>query len=203
MIRKPYRRCTPEEIRYLKENIIGRSYNEITELFNRHFGLRGKKKLSFWQIKGILQRHKLSSGLPRRFLPGHIPHNKGRTSYYFRPGYTAYNYCPIGTERINSRGHVEVKIADPNRWKSKHTLIWEAANGPVPRGHVIIFADKNKLNFSPDNLLLVSKNELMVMNRCGLFFGHGKLAETGRLIADVKLLIAKRKREAGSGRRRV
>jgi hypothetical protein len=167
-------RCASDEILFIKENIAGRSYAEMTNLFNKHFALRGKKKLTSGQLRHILRKYKLSNGLPRRFLPGHTPHNKGRISYYFQPGYSAYNYLPVGTAQTDFYGYVKVKVADPDVWESKHTLIWEKANGPVPKGHVIIFADKNKLNFCLDNLIMVSRSELMVMNRNGrpYFFGQ-------------------------------
>jgi hypothetical protein len=89
-----------------------------------------------------------------------------------------------------------VKIADPSEWKMKHVLVWEKANGKVPRGSVIIFADGDKTNFRLKNLLLVTRRELAVMTRCGLIYGHSGLTKTGKLIADVKLLIGDRKRAA-------
>jgi hypothetical protein len=105
-----------------------------------------------------------------------------------------WNYDPVGTERINPDGYVDIKIANPNKWKGKHRIIWEKANGPVPKGYAIIFADGNRRNFKLKNLLMVSRAELSVMNKLGLIYKNSDLTKTGKLIADIKLQIGKRKR---------
>jgi hypothetical protein len=106
----------------------------------------------------------------------------------------------VGTERINGEGYIEVRIRNPSGkpWKNrkaKHRAIWEKAHGKILKGRVIIFADGNKLNMSLDNLLLVTRSELAVMNRLGLISAHRDLTEAGKAIADIKLLIARRVRE--------
>jgi hypothetical protein len=196
------RNYTMEEIKFVKKKIVGRSYTDMLHLFNEHFGLRGKEKLTFGQVRGILQRHNLSNGLPRRFQPGHIPHNKGIKGFctpglkisQYKPGNIPSTCKPIGAERKNGYGYVEVKIAHPNVWKSKHTVIWEKANGSVPKGEIIIFADGNKMNFDLENLLMISKRELIIMNRNGLIYDNGIFTETGKLIADIKIRINDRTR---------
>jgi hypothetical protein len=205
---KHYRCYTPEEIRFITKTIAGRSYAEMTDLFNQHFGLRGKKKLKPGQMKGFLKNHKLRNSRDCRFRPGHIPANLGRKGYcppgsekgWFRPGHRPWTYKPVGTERINSDGYVDVRIHNPSgkpwkNWKAKHRIIWEKAYGKIPRGRVIIFADGDKLNLALDNLIMVSRSELAVMNNCGLISKDGDLTRIGKSIADIKLVIAKRKRE--------
>jgi hypothetical protein len=174
------RNYTPEEIRFIRKNIAGRSYADMTDLFNRHFGLRGKKKLTFGQMKGTLIRRGIGNGLSGRFLPGCASANRK----------------PVGTECMGGGGYVVIKTADPSVWKYKHVVIWEKAHGPVPKGHVIMFADGNKLNLRLSNLLMVSKKVIGVMNRCGLIFTHKDLTKTGKLVADTKILIYERQREA-------
>lgn len=47
-----------------------------------------------------------------------------------------------------------------------HKVIWERANGrPVPRGHVVRFADGNKNNLAPDNLRLATRNDVARENQ--------------------------------------
>ena len=77
---------------------------------------------------------------------------------------------PIGGERL-SKGYVMVKVAEKpsvpggrDNWKFKHVHVWEEANGPVPDGHVLVFADRDKTNCSLDNLLPVPKSLVPVMN---------------------------------------
>jgi hypothetical protein len=205
---------TAEEIRFVEKKIAGRSYAETAALFNEHFGLRGKKKLTLGQMRSFLQYHKLRNGRDCRFRPGGVSHNKGKKGYcspgsekgWFKPGRKTWNWKPAGTERINADGYVEVRIRNPSgkpwkNWKPKHRLIWEKAHGRIPRGRAIIFADGDKSNITLGNLLMISRRELAVMNRWGLISSRRDLTETGKLIADLKLLIAERGREMKKARK--
>lgn len=64
---------------------------------------------------------------------------------------------PIGKETVWNN-YVFVKVAKPDVWRAKHLLIWEAAHGPVPDGHLVMFADGDPRNFCLDNLILVSRS---------------------------------------------
>jgi hypothetical protein len=104
-------------------------------------------------------------------------------------------------------GYVVIKFSDrKNRgnknWRRKHAIIWEKAHGKIPPGHVVIFADGDRLNFDLDNLLLVSRGEHGVMNRWGLRSGHGELTRAGLAVADIKMAIAERKRGIKKTKRR-
>jgi hypothetical protein len=158
------RRYTPEETLFIKENHSGRSYAEMTELFNRRFGL----------------------SLPKRAIADKI-------NYGGYPGARKMGPVPIGKERIGRLGYVEVKTGPRKKdWKSKCKVIWEAANGPIPEGHRVIFADGDKSNFDPDNLLLVSLQELGLMNLHGLRAPDKALTKAGKIVANIKLLIRER-----------
>jgi hypothetical protein len=209
---KPYHYYTPEEIRFIKKKIPGKSYADMTVLFNEHFGLRGRKKITLAQMNSFLNNHKLCNGRDCRFRPGQASHNKGKKGCppgsekgWFKPGQKPWTWKPVGTERINREGCIEVRIRNPSgklwkNWKPKHRIIWEKAHGKIPRGHVIIFADGNRLNLALDNLLMVSRSELAVMNHEGLISAHKDLTKIGKSIADIKLLIAERKREKKAGK---
>ncbi|MDR0639535.1 MAG: HNH endonuclease [Spirochaetaceae bacterium] len=112
-----------------------------------------------------------------------------------KKGGRPWNWRPAGSGRINTEGYAEVKVREPDKWQAKHTLIWEAANGKVPKGHTVIFADGNRQNLKLTNLLLVSRSELAVMNRRGLIFGNAELTRAGKQVADLKMLIAVRKKK--------
>lgn len=105
------------------------------------------------------------------------------------------NFKPVGSERINAKGYVEVKVRNPNTWKLKHRVVWEQANGKIPKGHRILFADGNRLNMAPDNLLLVSRGELAVMNHFRLISAHKDLTKVGKSVAEIKLLLAARRKK--------
>jgi hypothetical protein len=201
----PPHQYTTAEIRFLERKVTGRSHAELTELFNRRFGLN-------FTVSGIgsaLSRLGLRNGRDCRFQSGLVPHNKGKTGCcpagsekgWFKPGHRPWTYKPVGTERTNSDGYIDVRIRNPSgkpwkNWKAKHRLIWEKAHGKIPRGHVVIFADGDKRNFALDNLLLVSRSEHAVMNRRALRAPDAELTKAGKAVADIKLLIAERKRGA-------
>lgn len=192
---------TPEQAEFIKKNVVGRSRKELTEMFNSHFGLN----LGVNQIAAFIGNHGLKNGLDGRFKPGDVPFNKGKKgiSYegmkatQFKKGNRPANWVPIGTKRISKDGYIEVKVADGRlnkNWKAKHIQVWETANGPVPKSHVVIFGDGNKRNFNLNNLLLVSRAQLARLNQNNLIQDDADLTRTGIIIADIHNKIGERKR---------
>lgn len=191
---------TPEQIEFFKEHVFDRGNQELTEIINNHFGLN----LSCAQIKYFKKNHKLTSGLTGRLPKGHKPFNKGRKGVdgweptQFKKGHRPHRYKPIGSERINGDGYVDIKIQDgmaQKNWKGKHILILEEHHGrPLPPGHAVIFGDGNRRNFDPDNLILVSRKQLLVMNMKKLIQGDADLTRTGIIVADIISKISERKR---------
>ena len=57
---------------------------------------------------------------------------------------------------------------------------------------MIIFADGNKKNFNIENLILVSRKELAVLNKNNLIKNDIELTNIGVTIAKVKIAIAKK-----------
>lgn len=61
-----------------------------------------------------------------------------------RPAHEARNYKPVGTLRVNAEGVLERKVTDDHpvparRWVSVARLVWEAARGAIPAGHLVRF----------------------------------------------------------------
>jgi hypothetical protein len=194
----------PHHIRFLKGIVKGRSYAEITGVFNKKFGFA----ISVSAMKALIGRYNLKNGRDCRFSPGQTPHNKGKKGYYapgsekgwFKPGQRPVTTMPLGSERINADGYVEIKYSEKsgpskNRWKGKHVLVWEQANGPVPKGHAVIFADGNRRNFKPENLVLVSRKELAVLNHTSMLSSKDEdITKASVNIARLKVITADLKR---------
>lgn len=190
----------PEKIqRFIVENHKGTSPKDMAEQLNKTF----KTSYTRNQIGAYYKNHKLNSGIDSRFPKGHVPANKGMKGIggweptQFKKGNKPANWVPLGTERINVDGYIEVKIADGKlnkNWKAKHIHVWEAANGPVPKGHVIIFGDGNRLNLDLDNLLLVTRQQLVRLNQNNLIQDNAELTKTGIIIADIQNKIGELKR---------
>jgi hypothetical protein len=60
---------------------------------------------------------------------------------------------------------MRIKIAEPNKWQMLHVYIYEHKHGKIPKGYCVIFKDKNTLNTRLDNLMLVSRDELVRLNQ--------------------------------------
>ena len=65
----------------------------------------------------------------------------------------------------NGYWYMRIKIAEPNKWQMLHAYIWEHKHGKIPKNHCVIFKDKNTLNARLDNLMLVSRAELVRLNQ--------------------------------------
>lgn len=181
-------RYSEEEEQFLIDNVKGITLIELTDKFNNKFNLN----LSENAIG--CRKHKLgiTSGIVGgQFKKGHNTWNKGtkglmkanKTS--FKKGNVPQNYRPVGSERINKDGYIEVKVSDPNKWETKNKIVYKKYFGDIPKGYKVIYADGNKFNNEPDNLILVSSSELLIANRNHLIYNNKDLTESGILISKV------------------
>lgn len=133
--------------------------------------------------------------------PGATPWNKGlpgstglhpnSRSTQFRKGEmqgaAQHNYVPIGTLRLTKDGYLERKVTDDTsiyparRWIALHRLVWEAARGPIPPGHIVVFRIGQKTvieaELTIDRLECISRGEHAKRNH-----PRSKSPELGRLI---------------------
>ena len=93
----------------------------------------------------------LLSCVATRFTPGHTAWNKGMKGLDL--GGKATRFCkgnkpqatrPVGSYRLNNDGHLQRKIGEASgnnsqRWRGVAELVWTAANGPLPPGHIVVF----------------------------------------------------------------
>lgn len=193
-------RYTKEQTDFIKINVKNRGNKELTNMFNAHFGLNLKKS----QIRAFKKNHKLSSGLDGKFKPGHVPANKGRKGVdgweptQFKKGHKPWNYMPIGSERVNGDGYVDIKIQDGKKqknWKGKHIILWEKEYGPVPKGYAVIFGDGNKRNFEINNLISVSRKQLITLNKMGLIQKDADLTRSAIHVVNLHHKISSRRKK--------
>lgn len=184
-----------EEKEYLKEITPGKHYKEILELMNKKF----EHTFTINQIKNAINRYKLNTGFNGQFNKGHTPANKGtkgltganKTS--FKKGQKPVNWRAICSERITVDGYIEIKVAEPNKWRLKHQVVWEKHNGKVPKGYTLIFGDGDRQNLDINNLIVVSRKQLLVMNRNSLIKNDVNLTKTGVIVADLISKISEKK----------
>ena len=110
---------------------------------------------------------KSPASIAARFQKGSVPPNKGKKvspevytkiqPTMFKKGSTPVNHRDVGAERVNVDGYIEIKVAEPNRWRLKHRVMWEQVNGKIPRGYNVQFKNHNPLDCRIENLYLISK----------------------------------------------
>ena len=185
--KKPHHKWTDEEKEYLASIVKGSTYKEITKQMNDKF----EYNFSEEQIKGAMARYKLPTGTGGYFKKGSTPWNKGLKGYMganktsFKKGAIPPNQVPIGTESITKGGYIKVKVGEPNKWKLKQRYIYEQHYGEIPNNYNVIFADRNIQNFDINNLVLVSKAEMLILNNNKLIYEDNELTKVGVNIAKV------------------
>jgi len=183
MIRKPW---TKKEIETLKRLYPVMLTSELAEQLGRTerslyaqaqiLGLSKAQEYLDGPQSGRLSKRD-TRGLPTRFKPGHIPHNKGSKGWQaggkayatkFKSGNRPHTWVPIGSERISKDGIRQRKVSDtgyaPSDWKSVHSLVYQEHFGPIPAGHIVVFRNGDRNDLGPENLELITKAENMRRN---------------------------------------
>ena len=123
-----------------------------TDLISRAciLGLKKSKKI----MREVEKRRTRNFSAKHQFKPGLVPWNKGMRGFdpvlgrgLYRPGNRSPQALPIGTTRVrgaskrdaDARLYLEKKIAEPSKWIRVHRLVWEAANGSVKPGYIVVF----------------------------------------------------------------
>jgi hypothetical protein len=164
------------ETAWLKANAT-LSRNQVAAAFATAFG---RTDVTAGQIIGWRKRNQVKTGRTGRFPKGNAPPNKGRKGYvapgsekgWFSKGRAPHNARPIGYETVNSYGYVLICVHRPNPFRPdqpthmafKHRELWEAQNGPMPKGHALKCLDGNKLNCDPANWEAIPKGLLPRLN---------------------------------------
>lgn len=183
---------TKEQREFIYSNYLGIGNKELTKLFNERF----QTYLPVQKIKTFKHSRKLNSGLTGHFKKGQTPFNKGRkypgqiNAGSFKKGQDSINKKPIGTERICSKdGYIVIKVKEEgryqDRWKLKHRVVWEEANGPIPQGYRVKFLNGDRTDCRLENLMLISFSAMVRFNQNDMETGDSELTRTNVLIAEV------------------
>lgn len=177
------RSFTTEQYQFCVEQYRKLPINALTQAFNNKFNTQKTVE----QIRAFTRNHGIKSGRSGHFSKGQVPHNKGVKGWQaggrahetqFKKGCIPIGYRPLGSERINVDGYVEVKTAEPNVWELKQRVVYKREVGPIKPRHNIRFKDGNKQNFTPSNLLQVSNSESMYMTLNGYNEAPRELKDT-------------------------
>lgn len=131
-----------------------------------------------------------------QFVKGTTPWNKGKdfnpggrsVETRFKKGLKPPKYQEIGTIVKHKDGYTYIKLAE-HKWQLYQRYIWEKYHHKkLKRSQTVLFLDGNRNNFAPDNLMTISRKELLIINHERLLTKNdGELSKTGVLIAKLKL----------------
>lgn len=199
-----------EQAEFLRDGYTRLKVAELTVLFNRHFDAN----FTLNQVRAYLKNHGCKSGRTGNFVKGHTPHNTGQKGWdaggrsaetRFKGGrrpQDSANYVPIGSTKLSKDRYLMRKVTDDHpvparRWDAEHRLVWAAAHGPIPDGHVVVFLDGDKLNIALDNLRCVPRGVLQYLNKTGMNNTTGEARKAAILTAELITLANRKARDRG------
>lgn len=157
-----------------RKSFVSEKYKQMPErdvlvAFNDHFDT----EMTLKQMQSFISNHRILSGRTGCFPKGNKPWNAGtagkgvmkKNSGSFTKGQLAHNHKPIGSERINVEGYIQIKTNEPNVWELKHRVVWRTEHGAIPKGGVIRFINSDKTDVRLDNLVLVTRHENALLNK--------------------------------------
>lgn len=155
-------------------------------------------------LKALCLRKGWKTGRTGQYPKGSVPLNKGQKMPFnancaatqFKKGSVPPNAKPVGHERIDKDGYVWIIIAGinphtgyPRRYVMKHCWLWEKANGPIAKGHVLKCVDGNKANTDPKNWVPISRAMLLRLNgRWAPHYDSAPAELKPTILASAKLL---------------
>lgn len=195
-IAKPFHIWTPAELDTLRAmypdtrtSVIAAQLGIKLSVVYRRAAYMGLRKSDAYYADGSNGRLApgTAKGRDTRFQPGLVPWNKGLKGFKaggrsaetrFKKGEmwgaAQHNYLPIGTLRLSKDGYLERKVTDDRniaparRWVGVHRLVWQAAHGPIPKSHAVVFLPGRFTNelekLTLDRLELITRRELLRRN---------------------------------------
>lgn len=212
-----------EKREWFRSFVPGHTEPEISAEHERLYGT----PLTRGQIKSAKGELGVRSGTcGGRFEKGHEPMNKGKTwdeqgiseETQERMRRTCFQkgevhdrpdgwIKPIGYERVNREGYIEVKVRDsaidgvqpkvPGQfncnYRMKHHIVYEQTHGPIPEGCNVVFANNDKTDFRPENLVAVPRAVWAVIVRRRMPYHDAESLKACMAIAKLKSGIASAK----------
>lgn len=169
-----------EVVDYIRANVSDLSNRELTDKVNDVFNVGITKT----QVRSIKAHIGIKSNLTRgqaviQARPKDwVNPSKGKKlsperyerirKAFFKKGFNGLPPCPVGTERFR-KGRVYIKIEEPDVWIPKANYMYEKATGTkLGKGDIIVLLDGSQDNFDIENLMLVSRAEVLRYNQTGI-----------------------------------
>lgn len=176
--RVEYRHWTAQEDVRLTELYPNHKLADIASMLGRGISSVANRRQKLGLVRTPEQQARIGNG---QFKPGHKTWNRGKPHSppgsekgRFKPGSKPSNtWRPIGAERMTRDGVVIRKVSDTGQkwrdWRPVQVIEWERHNGPLPKGHIVVFKDKDRSNLDPGNLEAITRAENMRRNTIGRY----------------------------------
>ena len=130
---------TPEEDKWLLENVPGNRWKQIECEFEKTFG-----------------KHRTVNSLKSRCRSKYLRAftNEGKTGGH--PGDAPWCQKEDGSETTLGSGYTKIKV--DGEWVPKQKLIYEERHGKLPDNMFVIFLNRDRNDFSEKNLFAVDRN---------------------------------------------
>lgn len=195
---------TDDMVDFLRENYPHYTNDQLVEMMKEKFGVTVTRA----KLKNAKATYNFKNKVLRNqgcFQKGMTPWNKGRTMSeetrekvkrtWFKKG-QCLNLKPLGTLRDGSDGYTYIKVERSGQWKLYSRYMYEKYHGVALTGDdVIIFADRNPKNFEKDNLIKVTRRELLYLNQRGLIFEDKDLTKSGLVVSKMEIAIDERRKD--------
>lgn len=195
---------TDEMIEYVRELYPHYTNKEIAEMLKERYGITVRPM----SLRNLHHKYKYEDKLVNVgcFKKGQEAWNKDRPmseetreklkDTWFKEGNAPANTRPIGSMRENVDGYVVIKTKENGRWTLYQRNIYEQAHGiKLDKDDLVLFADGNTRNFDVDNLVRVTREELLYLNRRGLISSDQDITKAGVGVAKLIAKINERVRE--------
>ena len=195
---------TDEMVEYVRGVYPHYTNKEIAQMLKERYGITVRPK----SLRNLHQKYKYEDKLENvgRFEKGFTPWNKGKIMSeetrekvkptWYKKGNTPWNTRPIGSMRLDKDGYLVKKTKKTGRWTLYQRHIYEQAHGvKLDKSDIIIFADGNIYNFDIDNLVRITREELLYLNNEGLISSDKDITKAGANLAKLVAKMRERVRE--------
>ena len=164
---------TPEIEAFVRDS-KGIKNKDLVKVIADKFGKEYRpEQLAYWR-----KNHSCPSGYDSRFKTGSTPFCKGKKPEeycspeaiermrrtQFKKGNKPHNYLGDGVPRLRNL-QKRFFVRDNGKWRLRHRVEYERLHGvKLGRKDIILFADRNPENFSPENLIKVDIKESSKIN---------------------------------------
>lgn len=194
---------TDEIVEYVRGIYPHYTNKEIAQMLNERYGIIVRPQ----SLRNLHQKHKFDDKLVNVgcFENGHDTWNKGKPMSdevkekikhtWFKKGNVPANTRPIGSTRVDKDGYV-VKKVSKKQWKLYQRCVYEQAHGiKLDKDDMVLFADGNTRDFDVENLVRVTREELLYLNQEGLISSDQDITKAGVGVAKLMAKINERTRD--------